>query len=147
MAPIIFFVPGFWEGPSVFGPLSSLLIKDGFTTQTAVLPSTGTTSPGNPTMKDDVAAVRRQIEHVISGGDEILLVLHSAGGFIGSEAMEGLSKSQRQKQGYSGGVIGIIFIAGAVFPVGHQHQPLPFAVVEVSKLVHLIYLLLNYLVL
>lgn len=98
-------------------------------------------------MKDDVAAVRRQIERVISRGDEILLVLHSAGGFIGSEAMEGLSKSQRQKQCYSGGVIGIVFIAGAVFPVGHQHQPLPFAVVEVSKLVHLIYLLLNYLVL
>jgi hypothetical protein len=87
-------------------------------------------------MKDDIAAVRQQMEHVISQGDEILLVLHSAGGFIGSEAMEGLSKHQRQRQGHNGGVIGIIFIAGAVFPKGHQHQPLPCAIVEVSDLFH-----------
>ncbi|KAJ5197930.1 uncharacterized protein N7498_007047 [Penicillium cinerascens] len=49
--------------------------------------------------------------------------------------MEGLTKKERQEQGECGGVIGIVFIAGAVFPVGYQHQPLPFAVIEVDTLV------------
>lgn len=138
MAPTILFVPGIWEGASLFGPISSLLAADGFTTATAVLPSTATTSPGNPTMKDDVAAVRYHIQQLVHRGDDILLVLHSAGGFIGSEAMEGLAKKERQERGERGGVIGIVFIAGAVFPVGHQHHPLPFAVIEVDTLVFLV---------
>ena len=128
MAPVVLFVPGFWEGPSVFEKVTTLLIAEGITTEVAELPSTGTTSPGNPTMKDDIAAVRDYIEIVLSRGEDVLLVLHSAGGFIGSEAMQGLDKKSRGDQP---GVVGIVFLAGAVFPEGYEHQPLPFAVVEV----------------
>ncbi|KAJ5594596.1 uncharacterized protein N7459_000804 [Penicillium hispanicum] len=133
MAPTILFVPGFWEGPSVFAPIVALATADGFTAETAVLASTGSTSPGNPGMKDDIAAVREKIQHLVTRGDEVLLVLHSGGGFIGSEAMEALSKKERASHGERGGVIGIVFLSAAVFPEGYQHQPLPFAVVERSK--------------
>lgn len=88
MAPTILFVPGYWEKASVFGPTFSLLAADGFMNETTVLVSTGTTLPGNPSMKDHFSAVRKQIQHLVSRGDKVLLVLHSAGGFIGSEAME-----------------------------------------------------------
>lgn len=131
MAPTILFVPGFWEGPTVFGAVTSLLATDGFKTETAVLPSTGTTSPGNPGMKDDIAAVRKHLQGLISQGEDVVLVLHSAGGFLGSEAMEGLSKKMRD--GEKGGVIGIVFLSGAVFPEGYEHQPLPFAVIDVRS--------------
>ncbi|KAJ5619236.1 hypothetical protein N7510_003220 [Penicillium lagena] len=130
MAPVIFLVPGLWEGPSVFEPLSALMTANGFTTESAVLLSTGTVSPGNPTMKDDIAAVRQHLQEVVAQGEDVLLVLHSAGGFIGSEAMQGLSKKQRKESGQKGGVVGIVFLSGAVFPEGYEHQPLPFAVVE-----------------
>lgn len=83
MAPTILFVPG----PTVFSVVSSLLTKDGFRTETAVLPSTGTTSPGNPGMKDDIAAGRKHLQSVVSREEDVVLVLHSAGGFLGSEAM------------------------------------------------------------
>lgn len=136
MAPTILFVPGFWEGPTVFGAVSSLLTTDGFKTETAVLPSTGTTSPGNPGMKDDIAAVRKHLQGLVSQGDDVVLVLHSAGGFLGSEAMEGLSK--KKGEGEKGGVIGIVFLSGAVFPEGYEHQPLPFAVVDVSSFILLL---------
>ncbi|PYI11019.1 alpha/beta-hydrolase [Aspergillus sclerotiicarbonarius CBS 121057] len=126
MAPTILFVPGFWEGPTVFDPVSTLLTADGFTTEIAVLPSTGTTSPGNPSMADDIAAVRTHLEKIVQRWEEVILVLHSAGGFLGSAAMEGLSKSAVRK----GGVVKIVFLSGAVFPEGYEHQPLPFAVVE-----------------
>lgn len=132
MAPTILFVPGLWEGPTVFSTVSSLLAADGFKTDIAVLPSTGTTSPGNPGMKDDIAAIRTQLEQLVLQGDDVVLVLHSAGGFLGSEAMQGLSKKDPEKVRGKGGVVGIVFLSGAVFPEGHEHQALPFAVVDVS---------------
>ncbi|PWY83358.1 alpha/beta-hydrolase [Aspergillus heteromorphus CBS 117.55] len=127
MTPTIFFVPGFWEGPSVFEHVASLLRADGFTTEITTLPSTGTVSPGNPSMADDVAAIREHLTKVVERGEEVILVLHSGGGILGSEAMKGLDKTAR---GGNGGVVKIVFLVGAVFPEGHEHQPLPFAVVE-----------------
>lgn len=138
MTPTILFVPGFWEGPTVYNTVASLLNTEGFKTETAILPSTGTTSPGNPGMKDDIAAIRRHLSNlVVSRGEDVVLVLHSAGGFLGSEAMSGLSKKKRVSEGQTqtgpgGGVVGIVFLSGAVFPEGFEHQPLPFAVVDVS---------------
>ncbi|GLA63415.1 hypothetical protein AtubIFM54640_004562 [Aspergillus tubingensis] len=126
MAPTILFVPGFWEGPKVFTPVCDLLQADGFRTEVCTLPSTGTTSPGNPAMTDDIAAVRDHLTSIVQRGEEVILVLHSAGGFLGSAAMEGLSKSAVGQ----GGLVKIVFLAAAVFPEGHEHEDLPFAVVE-----------------
>ncbi|KAJ5097406.1 hypothetical protein N7456_008127 [Penicillium angulare] len=131
MAPKILIVPGTWEGPTVFGPLSTILKeKHGLSSETAKLLSTGAVSPGNPGLKDDVREIRTQIQRLVSENEDIVLVLHSAGAFLGSEAMQGLSKKELEAQGQKGGVTGIVFIAGAVFPEGYHHQPLPFARVE-----------------
>ncbi|KAE8353293.1 alpha/beta-hydrolase [Aspergillus coremiiformis] len=130
MPPTILIVPGFWEGPAAFETVSTRLTDDGFAVETAALRSTGTVSPGNPSLKDDVAAVRTCLEKLVHGGQEVLLVLHSAGGFIASEAMEGLSKSACRERGGEGGVVGIVFVTGAVVPEGYEHQSLPFAVVR-----------------
>ncbi|KAJ5949352.1 alpha/beta-hydrolase [Penicillium verhagenii] len=127
MAPTVLFVPGFWEGPTVFEKVTSLLTASGISTEVAKLQSTGTTSPGNPSMKDDVKGIRAHIEAILARGEDVLLALHSAGGFLGSEAMQGLDKKTRGDQS---GVVSIVFLAAAVFPEGYQHQPLPFAVVE-----------------
>ncbi|KAJ5884360.1 hypothetical protein N7504_011932 [Penicillium tannophilum] len=127
MAPTVLFVPGLWEGPTVFEKVVSLLKTSEISAEVATLRSTGTTSPGNPGMKDDIAAIRVHINTMLARGEDVLLVLHSAGGFLGSEAMQGLDKRIR---GEEPGVVGIVFLAAAVFPEGYQHQPLPFAVVE-----------------
>ncbi|GLA04160.1 hypothetical protein AnigIFM60653_004204 [Aspergillus niger] len=126
MAPTILFVPGFWEGPKVFSPVCDLLQAAGFKTDVCTLPSTGTISPGNPTMADDITAVRGHLTRIVQRGEEVILVLHSAGGFLGSAAMEGLSKSAVGQ----GGVVKIVFLTAAVFPEGHEHEDMPFAVVE-----------------
>lgn len=135
MAPTILFVPGFWEGPAPFARVTTLLQSAGYPTQTATLPSTGTSSPGNPSMKDDIAAVRSRITELVdddAGGTTVVLVLHSAGGFVGSNAAEGLDVKARQGAGLKGGVCRIVFLTGAVFPVGYRHAPLPFFTYDVS---------------
>ena len=133
MAPTILLVPGFWEGPEAFEALSSQLSSSGYTVGIAQLLSTGTVSPGNPSMSDDIAGVRKQIEVIVEKNEDVVLVLHSAGGFIGSNAMEGLSAKTRKEKGQQGGVKGIVFISGAVFPEGFTHGPLPFAAAKVRS--------------
>ncbi|KAL8794433.1 MAG: hypothetical protein Q9195_003020 [Heterodermia aff. obscurata] len=87
----ILLVPGLWEGTSVFDSLVFLLRSHHYRADTIPLPSTGTKSPGNPFMKDDVVAIRKTIVSAIDDDRDVLLVLHSAGAFLGSMAIEGLS--------------------------------------------------------
>lgn len=90
--PVVVFVPGFWEGISAFDSVSiELKTVHGYSTAAVPLASTGTASPGNPTLKDDVRGIRSAIEPLVQDGKELLLVLHSAGGFLGAQAIKGLS--------------------------------------------------------
>ena len=123
----ILFVPGLWEGPKVFTHVSTLLHAQGYTTQTTTLPSTGTTSPGNPSMADDEAAIRTVVKTLVEREQKtVVLVCHSAGGFLGSAAISGLSSKARKDAGEEGGVAKIVFLTAGLGPEGHVHTPLPF---------------------
>ena len=82
-------------------------------------------------MLDDIAAIRATVTTLVENGQVVLLVLHSAGGFLGSNAIEGLSVGARQEAKLQGGVGKIVFLTGAVFPEGFRHAPLPFFTYEV----------------
>lgn len=128
--PHIVLVPGFWEGPSAFQPLIDTLKSYGNSCTVAPLASTGhPASATSPSMKTDVAAIRKVVERVVDqdgGKTEVLMVLHSAGGFLGSMAIEGLSVGERKAAGKRGGVVRLVFVAGAVWEEGFRHGPLPF---------------------
>ena len=133
MAPTILFVPGFWEGSAPFTHVASLLQAQGYPTEIATLPSTGTVSPGNPSMKDDILAIRSTVTDLVDKGQHVVLVLHSAGGFLGSNAIEGLGLKTRQEKQLPGGVSKIVFLAGGIFPEGFKHAPPPFFTYDVSS--------------
>ena len=134
MAPTIFIVPGIYEGPTVFEPLRSVLEGYGYAVHLTRLPSTGTASPGNPTMDDDVAAIAADLAAVVAraGAHGVVVVCHSAGGFLGSAAMRGLTAGPRRAGGKEGGggggggVIKMVFLAAGIGPEGLEHKPQPF---------------------
>ena len=133
MTPTVFFVPGLWDGPSVFNHVSSLLSKNGIKSESATLRSTGTISPGNPSMHDDILGIRADLEPTIARGEDVVLVLHSAAGFLGSAAFEGLAAKFRRERVEKGGVIGIVFITAGILDVGQSHPPMAaFTVIDVS---------------
>ncbi|KAL9052848.1 MAG: hypothetical protein Q9162_005147 [Coniocarpon cinnabarinum] len=135
--PDIIFVPGFWEGPKAYDSCAEIIRKAGYTTHLAALASTGkpfSQDPKSPGLHDDVAAVRSVIEPVVQSGRQVVLVLHSASGFLGSHAIEHLSRSSRVKKHQSGGVTHIVFITAAVFPEGFKHGPLPFFEIDGPRL-------------
>ena len=134
--PAVVFVPGFWEGPEVFSSVQEALGSYGYETLAVALPSTGTSSPNNPSMHDDIQAIRANIEPQIEEGNELLLAMHSAGGFLGSNATEGLSTKERTAAGKKGGVQKLVFLTGGVLDEGVQHGPLPFFDYQVSSSPH-----------
>jgi hypothetical protein len=134
MAPTIIFVPGLWEGPTVFDKVTSILQSQGHSTEVTSLLSTGTTSPGNPNMNDDIANIRSTISKVVEAEEEVLLVLHSAGGFLGSSCIEGLTVKAQKEKGLQGGVVKILFLAAGVLPMGATPPLLPFFEFDVSQL-------------
>jgi pimeloyl-ACP methyl ester carboxylesterase len=79
--PTIIFVPGLWEGGAVFIPTARKLQIQGFSTVITTLPSLGHASPGNPSLVDDIAAIRAFIEPVVSRERDVVLVCHSVGGY------------------------------------------------------------------
>ena len=128
-------MPGFWEGSSVFGRCKKLLRRAGYVVHVASLLSTGipfTESPKSPTLQDDVKHIRSVIQQLVELDRELVLVCHSAGGFLGSHSIEELSASQRKREGLKGGVVHLAFVAAAVFPEGTFHRDLPFFRIEVS---------------
>ena len=58
-------------------------------------------------MRDDVAYIWKRIKETVEAEEcqEVLLVLHSAGAFLGSMAIEGLTIDDRRANGEKGGVI------------------------------------------
>ena len=132
MTPTILLVHGFWEGPDVYAEITSQLAQQDLRTHAVTLPSLGKESPGNPGMKDDIAHIRKEVTILADEGKEIVMVLDSGAGFLGSNAVEGLSLASREANNQSGGVSKIVFISAAVFPEGFTHGPLPFSVFEVS---------------
>ncbi|KAF5604635.1 hypothetical protein FPANT_1424 [Fusarium pseudoanthophilum] len=128
MAPTVFIVPGFYEGPTVFQPLADSLNERDFETVITTISSTGKTPPDSPNMGDDIANIAKDLAPVVeeAGGEGVVAVMHSAGGFIGSGALEGLTFKAREVAGKTGGVKKIIFIAAGVAPEGFEQGPMPF---------------------
>jgi pimeloyl-ACP methyl ester carboxylesterase len=67
---------------------------------------------------EDAAALRSTLERLADEGKEIVLVVHSYGGFVGQNAVEGLGLKQRQAVSKKGGVIIFVYLASFVVPKG-----------------------------
>lgn len=128
MAPVIFIVPGLWEGPEVFEPLKKSLEASGLTVHVSALVSTGTTAAEGLTVDHDRAAIACDLAGVVerAGQDGVIVFLHSAGGFLCCDAMKGLTANDfnaMNKEGW--GVRRIIFLSCAFGVEGFETKPTP----------------------
>ncbi|CAG8949919.1 hypothetical protein HYFRA_00004249 [Hymenoscyphus fraxineus] len=119
----IVLVQGSFQTPLVYEPLVKQLQSLGYPTVHPSLPScTNVEENSFPsiTLIDDALAIRleliRQIEY---GGKTVVVVMHSYGGLVGSEAIpEELAYSHRKTQGLPGGVIHLYYFSAFVLPPG-----------------------------
>ena len=117
--PTIVLVQGSFQTPQVYSKLVRGLVDRGYPTIHPQLPScSNTDSPTFPQVDliDDALAIRKElIRQIEYEGKTVVMVLHSYGGLVGSEAIpQELTRTARQAQGLPGGVIHIFFYAAYV---------------------------------
>ena len=116
MKPTIVFAPGAWHQPSCFDLIRQALHRRGYATYAVSYPSVGYQT--DKTLSDDTIALRQVLEKVVNTGAEVVLVLHSYGGTVGSNAVAELGIHERARQGKDGGVIMVVYMTAFAIPKG-----------------------------
>ncbi|KAL8868162.1 MAG: hypothetical protein Q9174_005170, partial [Haloplaca sp. 1 TL-2023] len=109
--PVFVLVPGAAQTPSHYAYLQHLLLREGYGTLSALLPSVGTGD--KVTVEDDTEYIRsRMLLPVLDNENhDVILISYSYGGLPASAAAKGLGKSDRAAEGKTTSVLGQIFIA------------------------------------
>jgi len=123
--PTILLVQGSFQIPQVYEKLVKGLMDQGYPTIHPRLPScSDVDKPDFPqvSLVDDVLAIRleliRQIEYEEKN---VVVVMHSYGGLVGSEAVtEELSYAKRQSQGLAGGVTHLFYCCAFLLDKGQS---------------------------
>lgn len=111
--PAIVIVPGSFSPVAFYTLVVDQLKQDGYSTvEVAQYPSIGRRDPKPPaTMYDDAKFIQEVVEGLADEGNDVLIVAHSYGGIPTSQALKGLSKSDRKLKQMSGGVVGVLYVA------------------------------------
>ncbi|GKT46684.1 uncharacterized protein ColSpa_06865 [Colletotrichum spaethianum] len=115
--PTIVFTPGAWHGPWAFDLVRAGLTLKGYESEAITLPSVGA-DPATVGLEEDAAVLRSTLETLADAGKEIVLVVHSYGGMVGSNAIEGLGYQQRAANNETGGVIMLMYLTAFAAPNG-----------------------------
>ncbi|KXX77637.1 Pyrethroid hydrolase [Madurella mycetomatis] len=76
---------------------------------------------GYPQGEDDTDAVLGVLKPLVENGKEVLLVGHSSGGWVATQAAQhDLQADVRKSRGLDGGIIGILYVGAFVIPVGES---------------------------
>lgn len=119
--PLIVLVPGAWTPPSAYHKLVTLLENApyNFTVHSPALASNNGATPPN-SFEADVEAVRSVVEPLVTAGNDVVLIMHSYGGVVGSSSIAGLTKKDRQTSGLPGGISHLFYISAYMLAKGQS---------------------------
>lgn len=143
-----------WHGPEHFEPVGKLLEGHGYTNVYQAHPAVGSVVQ-DP--YEDCTAARKTIESELAKGyavldstvywheglkrpcsNDVIVVCHSYGGVVATNASIGLGKKEREARGEKNGIINIVFMCAFALPKGVSlwdalgRKPLPWFVMDVS---------------
>lgn len=122
--PTLVFVHGAWHQTNTWDKVVPLLETQQYKCVCVPLPSTTSNHPTS--LLDDIEAVRRAITTETSQGRDVVLVVHSYGGLVGSSALKGLTRhdstqdttSSSSPKTSSGHALGFIMLASGFAQTG-----------------------------
>jgi alpha-beta hydrolase superfamily lysophospholipase len=121
--PAVVIVPGSFVPAHIYhasGFVDKLKAAGYDTVEVIDLATVGQPKEQIPSMADDAALVAAALEKLTEQGKDVLLMPHSYGGIPASEGMKGYAKSQRVKEGKTGGVVAILYVTSVVPKVGES---------------------------
>ncbi|KAJ5939105.1 alpha/beta-hydrolase [Penicillium verhagenii] len=113
--PVIVIVPGAWHRPKHYQKLIDALAVIGYEAVGVTMPCVDS-SPPLPSWDQDAAEVRRVIMEYLNAGRDVITIAHSFGGVAMSEAVKGLGRDDRNKQGSSSAVIRLVYMCAIMMP-------------------------------
>ncbi len=119
--PTIIVVPGAaCPSKHFYQPLcNTLSTLHGYAATTANLPSASRAPPETPgTLEDDAQVFHDKIAACVEEGEDVVVVAHSYGGMVASDAVKGFAKTEREERGLKGGVVRIVYLTCIVAGVG-----------------------------
>ena len=116
--PVVLIIPGGWHKPQSYIKLHDALGSAGFRVSIPELPSTNGSRPPNADLSADTAHVRATVEELVKQGDEVIALMHSYGGQIGTNALSSFSIASRQRAGLKGGVKDLIYMSACAVSEG-----------------------------
>lgn len=116
--PTIVLVHGAWHTPANYSSYANALKAQGFKVLTPQLPSCNNSPRPNASFTEDVTAVHNVVKSLVEAGERVLMVMHSYGGAVGTDAISGLTITDRKDAGKKGGVIHLFYICAYILPPG-----------------------------
>jgi pimeloyl-ACP methyl ester carboxylesterase len=110
--PTIVLVHGAWHQPANYQTFIDALSSAGFSVHAPRLPSCSNdyTTPPSVSLPEDVTAINTALKERVNAGEEILLVMHSYGGLVGTDALtDDLLRATRAAKGQPGGVSHLLY--------------------------------------
>ncbi|KAE8138751.1 Alpha/beta hydrolase fold-1 [Aspergillus pseudotamarii] len=109
--PAILLVHGAWHIPAHYAEFTSALRSKGHEVHVPRLLSMNEARPPNADLSSDTDLIRSYVESLVEAGREVVVLMHSYGGQVGTNALVGLGAEARKQQGRTGGVVRLIYIA------------------------------------
>jgi alpha-beta hydrolase superfamily lysophospholipase len=107
----IVLVHGAWHTPANYQSYVDALGAAGFCVHCPRLPSCTNALPPTASFSEDVAIVRTVIRELVSEGERVMLIMHSYGGMVGTDAVsDDLLRNNRALTGQPGGVVHLLYL-------------------------------------
>ncbi|WZH48495.1 Alpha/beta hydrolase fold-1 [Fusarium acuminatum] len=114
LLPTILAVPGAWHTVESFDTVKKIFTDRNYEFVSQNAPGV---TDANATVIGDAASLRTNLlQPLVEAGKDVIVMMHSYGGMYGSQAVQGLSKREREQSGKQGGVISLIYVS-AVTPL------------------------------
>lgn len=118
--PSICIVHGAWHHPAYYQSLVDALQKLGHETICPRLPSCSDGVSYENCFAEDVNCIRRNVTELIDAGKEVVVLMHSDGGVVGTEALHGLGLEKNKAVGKAGGVKRMVYLSAFIPQVGQS---------------------------
>ena len=116
LRPAYVLVGGVSHTPVFFEALIQQLRSHGYESRAVSYPTVGENTVGTK-QEDEVKAIQNEVaDFVDNKHQDVILLLHSYGGWPGSRAVIGFDKETRKKQGKQNGIVEVVFLAAFLLP-------------------------------
>ncbi|KAL5591138.1 hypothetical protein FOBRF1_014695 [Fusarium oxysporum] len=116
MPPTVVGVPGAWHIAESFDAVKKTFKARNYDFVSQNAP--GLVDRDSSVTKDAESLRTNLLEPLVKAGKDVILMMHSYGGIYGSQAVQGLSKREREQSGQMGGIVTLIYVAALVPVVG-----------------------------